>query len=231
MTGTDATGATDAIDPLDAYVATLAAELHGPAPAKARLLTEIRDGLDDTVAAHAQDGTPYRHALDLALREFGTPEELVASCQRELTLAQVRHTARTVALAAPPLLAGWLLSWHAGGADDGLGWAARLLAGCLVAVAVVAALPAVAALAATGPLARRLPVPARLPELAAWTGTVSALAAGAAALTLAVSAPLTATWPLLVLAAALAVGSHTRMAASARACRRCARLPVSAGGA
>ncbi|TDC27704.1 hypothetical protein E1265_00925 [Streptomyces sp. 8K308] len=230
MTAADAADAAGATDPLDAYVAELAAELHGPAPAKARLLTEIRDGLADTVAAYARNGTPRGRALDLALREFGTPAELAPDCQRELTFAQVRHTARTVALAAPVLLAGWFLSWQAGGAAGGLARAAQLLAGGLIAVAVVAALPAAAVLAATGPLAHRLPVPDRLPALAAWTGTVSALAAGAAGLTLAVGAPLTATWPLLVLTAALAVGSHTRMAASARLCRRCARLPASVGG-
>ncbi|TDC76545.1 permease prefix domain 1-containing protein [Streptomyces hainanensis] len=215
-----------AADPLDAYVAELAAELHGPARAKARLLAEIRDGLADTVAAHSEGGAPRRPALDAALREFGTPGELAPSCQRELTVAQVRHTAGTVALTAPLLLAGWLLSWHAGGADGWLPRAAQLLAGCLTVVAVLAALPAVATLAATGPLARRLPTPDRLPALAAWTGTVTALAMGAAGLALAVTAPLATAWPLLALAAAVTVASHALVAGSARTCRRCARPPA-----
>ncbi|GAB2879681.1 permease prefix domain 1-containing protein [Streptomyces mayteni] len=218
------------VDPLDAYVAELSAALHGPTRAKARLLAEIRDGLADTVAAHARGGEPRRPAFDAALHEFGTPEELAPSCQRELTVAQVRHTAGTVALTAPLLLAGWLLSWHAGGADGWLPRTAQLLAGCLTVVAVLAALPAVAALAATGPLARRLPTPGRLPAVAAWTRTVTALAMGAAGLALAVTAPLATAWPLLALTAAVTVASHALVAGSARTCRRCVRLPAATEG-
>ncbi|MGW0547537.1 hypothetical protein [Streptomyces altiplanensis] len=45
-------------------------------------------------------------------------------------------------------------------------------------------------------------------------------------LALATAAALTTNWPLLAFAGALAAASHAAVAASARACRHCARLPT-----
>jgi hypothetical protein len=205
-------------DPVEVYVTALAAALHGPRRVKARLVEEIRDGLTDAVAAHAGEGTPYPHAARAAVREFGTAQELVPSCQRELTLAQARHTARAVALTAPFLIGCWYLV-----ADGRLPQpAAHLLAGVAAATALLAA----ATLATTGTLARWLPTPRRLPLAVAWTGTVASMALALATLTLAAASPPSAGWPLIVLAGALTAASHAVVASSARACRRCARLAL-----
>jgi hypothetical protein len=214
-------------DPVEDYVAALTAALHGPARAKARMIEEIRDGLADTVAAYTGDGVPYRRAAHQAVREFGTPEELVESCQRELTIAQARHTARAVALTAPLLITCWYLARtaHRGDAWQ-LPHTAQLLAVHLAGIATVAALLAAATLAATGSLARRLPTPRRLPLAVAWAGTTASVAMAVATLALATASVLAVNWPLLAFAGVLAASSHAAVAASARACRRCARIPT-----
>ncbi|MEV6397019.1 permease prefix domain 1-containing protein [Streptomyces sp. NPDC051907] len=213
--------------PVEEYVAALSAALHGPARAKARMIEEIRDGLMDTVAAHTQGESPDPDAARQAVREFGDVDELVPSCQRELTIAQARHTARAVALTLPFLIGCWYLIWSAG---HGEVWqlpdTAHLLVVQLAAVAATAALLAAATLAATGPLARWLPTPHRLPLAVAWAGTAASAAMALAALALAVASILAANWTLIALAGALAAASHGVVAASARACRRCARLPI-----
>ncbi|MEU3424128.1 permease prefix domain 1-containing protein [Streptomyces gardneri] len=218
----------DPRDPFDAYAAELAAALHGPARAKARLVEEIRGGLADTADAHAERGGPYPDAIRAAVREFGTVEELVPSCQRELTLAQARHTARAVALTAPFLIACWYLSVAPAADPAGsVPRTAQLLAAHLAGVAIGATLLSAATLAVTGTLARRLPTPPRLPLLVAWTGTTAGVAMAVTTLALAVASDLATNWPLLACAGALAAASHAIVATSARACRRCARLPVS----
>ncbi|MEV7191102.1 permease prefix domain 1-containing protein [Streptomyces sp. NPDC093510] len=221
------------MSPIDEHVAALTAALHGPAKAKSRLVEEMRDGLVDTAAVHAEAGADEEEAARLAVREFGTVDELVPACQRELTVAQARHTARTVALTAPFLVACWHLARTAGGAPAWswqLPHAAQLLAVHLAFVATLAALLAAATLAATGPLARRLPTPDRaphrLPLVVAWAGTTASAAMAVATLALATAAALTTNWPLLAAAGTLAAASHAVVATSARACRRCAVLPV-----
>lgn len=145
-------------DPVEVYVADLTAVLHGPARAKARMIEEMRDGLTETVAAHIRAGSTPTRAADDAVREFGTPQELAPGCQRELTIAQARHTARAVALTAPFLTACWYLtSSTASGQDAPVPRAAQLLATQLATVVGTIALLAALALAVTGTLARRLP--------------------------------------------------------------------------
>jgi hypothetical protein len=210
---------------VEEYVAGLAAGLHGPARAKARLVGEIRDGLTDAVAAYTREGVPHQRAVAQAVREFGTAEELVPSCQRELTIAQTRHTARAVAATVPFLIACWHLIWTADHGQDGLlPHAAQLLAVHLAGVAAAAALLGAAALAATGALARWLPTPYRLPLAVAWTGTAASMAMAVATLALVTASPLATQWPLIALAGSLTAVSHAVVAPSARACRRCARL-------
>ncbi|MEU5579762.1 permease prefix domain 1-containing protein [Streptomyces huasconensis] len=208
------------------YAADLTAALHGPAKAKSRLVEEVRDGLADTAAAYADAGLSEEEAAHRAVREFGTVGELAPSCQRELTVAQARHTARAVTLTAPFLLGCWHLARTAGH-DPAV---ARLLAVHLAFVATVAALLAAATLAATGSLARRLPTPERLPLVVAWAGTTASGAMAAATLALAAAAALATDWALLAFAGALAAAAHAAIAPSARTCRRCARLPKPATG-
>ncbi|MEW2392113.1 permease prefix domain 1-containing protein [Streptomyces venezuelae] len=201
---------------IDDHVAALTATLRGPERAKSRLIEEMYDGLVDTAAAHAEAGAGEEEAARLAVRDFGTIQDLAPACQHELTIAQARHTARTITLTAPFLLACWYL------ARGDLLW--QQLAAHLALIATLAALLAAAALAATGTLARRLPIPHRLPLAVAWAGTTASAAMAVAALSLAVAAALATNWPLLTAAGALAAASHAVVATSVRACRRCVGL-------
>ncbi|MEU8670213.1 permease prefix domain 1-containing protein [Streptomyces anulatus] len=216
-------------DLVEKHVAELDALLHGPSRAKSRLVEEARDGLTETVAAYTGEGEPYERAVHRAVAEFGSARELAASFQRELTIAQARHTARAIALSAPFLLACWFLVQSTGAPQTAaVPRAAQLLATHLATVAGAAVLLAAAALAATGVLARRLPVPHRLPLTVAWTGTTASVSMAVATLALATASVLAENWPLTAAACALAAASHAVVAGSARACRRCARLPSGA---
>ena len=214
-------------DPVEDYVASLAAALHGPARTKARMVAEVREGLADAVSEHTREGLTYQRAANRAMREFGTTDELVVSWQRELTIAQARHTARAVALTLPFVIACWYLVRNAGYSQDGqLPRTAQLMAVHLAGVAACAALLAAATLAATGTLARWLPTPDRLPLAVAWAGTTASGAMAVATLALAVASALGTNWTLIAFAGVLAATSHALVAASARSCRRCARLPL-----
>ncbi|UED87775.1 permease prefix domain 1-containing protein [Streptomyces profundus] len=210
---------------VERQVAELADALDGPARVKSRLLREAREGLSETLAAHRAAGLPLERAARRAVAEFGSPAELAPAYQRELTVAQARHTARALLLVAPFLLACWYL---VGGAATG-GGVARLGAISLAGAAGVVALLAGGTLAATGALSRWLPTPRRLPGTVAWAGTTVSVAMAVATLTLALAALVAANWPLLALAGGLTALSHATVAGSARACRRCARLTVPAG--
>ncbi|MFC9944301.1 permease prefix domain 1-containing protein [Streptomyces pratensis] len=216
-------------DPVAAYEVALTAALHGPGGDKARMIEELRDGFADTVEAHVEEGKPYEQAARLAVREFGTVEEIAPLCQRELTIAQARHTARAAVLAAPFLIACWYLARTSGRLADTawqLAGTAQSLAVYLAGTAIVAALLAASTAGATGALARRLPTPQRLPLVVAWAGTTTSVTMAVATLALAVAAALATDWPLLALAGALSAAAHAVVAPSARASRRCARLTL-----
>jgi hypothetical protein len=212
----------EAAEPLDAaieeYVDALTAALRGPARVKTRMVGEMRDSLIDAAAAQAAEGMPADHAAEQAVRDFGTLDDLVPACQRELAIAQARRTARTVAVTAPILVACCYLTWSAGDS-----WPLRLLVAQFVVAATGAALLAAATLATTGVLSRRLPTPVRLPLAVARTGTATGIAIAIAALTGGAISALTMNWTLASLAGVLAVAAHAVVAASARACRECAR--------
>ncbi|GLW91167.1 permease prefix domain 1-containing protein [Actinokineospora globicatena] len=203
---------------VDDYVASLSAALHGPKRTKARMVAEVRADLTDAIAERTQAGLTHQQAADQVVREFGAVEDLVESWQRELTIAQARHTARAVALTVPFVIACWTLLHHTGG--DTL-WH---LPSTLAAVSAVAAVLAAATLATTGTLARWLPTPDRLPLTVAWAGTAASMSMALATLALAISAVLGTNWPLLTTAGLLTATSHALVAGSARTCRRCARL-------
>lgn len=217
----------DPVDPIDVHVAELNAALHGPARAKSRMVTELREGLRDAARDLASGPEPDRDAARRAVREFGTVAEIAPSFQRELTIAQARHTARLVLLLAPLLLVCWFLVRTWGGPRGRrLPDPVELFVAHLGGVAAASALLAAAALAATGTLARRLSTPHRLPLAVAWTGTVAAAALALSALTLTLASLLAANWLVSVAAGAVIITGHAKVAASARACRECAHLPV-----
>ncbi|MEY6563592.1 permease prefix domain 1-containing protein [Streptomyces sp. PGLac3x] len=212
-------------DHVERYAAELAAALRGPAGARARLVAEVRDGLAETVAAYEAAGAAPERAVREAVAEFGSVAEVAASCQRELTVAQARHTARALALTGPFLVACCWLVRGAGGGRGGVSGFAYQVAVQLSSAAAVAVVLAASARAATGAWGRGLPVAAeRLPAAVAWTGTAASVAMAATTLTLAAAAFLAEEWPLTVLAGALAAASHAVVAGPSRVCRECARL-------
>ncbi|MEU2961607.1 permease prefix domain 1-containing protein [Streptomyces albidoflavus] len=211
--------------PVERYSAELAAALRGPAGARERLVAEVRDGLAETVAAYEAAGALPERAVREAVAEFGSVAEVAASCQRELTVAQARRTARALALTGPFLVACWWLVRGTGGEQGGVSGFAHQVAVQLSSAAVVAVVLAALALGATGAWGRWLPVAAeRLPGAVAWTGTAASVAMAVTTLTLATAAFLAEEGPLTVLAGALAAASHVVVAGPARVCRECARL-------
>ncbi|WP_180929822.1 permease prefix domain 1-containing protein [Streptomyces sp. AJS327] len=216
------TGGSEAVEE---HLAALAAVLRGPSRARARMLEELRHGLTDTVAAYTDQGLPPPAATRRALHDFGGVEDLAPDCQRELTIAQVRHTARATALTLPPLVACWHLALapSPGGGWPLSPWVFPLVVLSLVAVGAAAL--AAGGLLATGVLARRVRTPRRLPLAVAWTGSTASVAMPLGGLALLVSAPGAANWPLVLLAAALTAAAHAVLATSARRCRSCVRPP------
>ncbi|RLK57967.1 permease prefix domain 1-containing protein [Actinokineospora cianjurensis] len=207
-------------DPVEDYLSSLAAALQGPKRTKARMVAEARGDLNDAVSERTRAGLSYEHAAEQAVREFGTAAELVGSWQRELTIAQARHTARAVALTVPFVIVCWTLLQRA---DDSF-WHLPRAAQHLAIVSAAAAVLAAVTLAATGTLSRWFPTPDRLPLTIAWAGTAASMSMAIATLALALSAALGTDWVLLTFACVLAAASHALVAGSARSCRRCARL-------
>ena len=206
---------------VDAYLTTLENALHGHPRDKSRLLSELRDGLDDATAAHAAAGLPPSEASMEALRGFGSVEELAQACQPELSVRQVRRTARAVLLTVPALIAFWHVVL--GSQSGHLPRAAVLLGEHLAGLAATTAALCALALLVTGSLSRWLRTPRRLPMLIAVAGIVSAAALAAAPLAMAaVSAPPPALWPWVLLAAVVAAVPLRTVVRSAWLCRRCA---------
>lgn len=197
------------------YVAQLAAELRGPSRAKARLLDEIKDGLDDCIAAHVDSGMSQADAVAAALHEFGTPAELAPGCQRELTVAQTRRTAIWLLLTMPALLGAWRVTWTIG--HGGYVTPPENVQ-LLVAIGISTVLMGIVAVLLT----QRLTVPDRLPSVLAWSATVASVAMPVTTLALVTELP--AHWPLLAIIAAGTVVAFWALATSARTCRQCASL-------
>ncbi|GAA1303219.1 hypothetical protein OG298_44840 (plasmid) [Streptomyces sp. NBC_01005] len=216
-------------DPIEAHLADLTATLHGPARLKTQMVDELREGLLDTMRELSPDAEPDRDAARQAIREFGPVAELAPSFQRELTITQARHTARTVMLIIPCLLVCWyLVELSTRAAGHRLPDPLQVVVAHLGGLAALTALLAAVSLSVTGTLARRLPLPQQLPLVVAWTGTTAAVALGLSALTLITAAVFATNWPLTAAACLITIVFHARIAASARACRHCACLPVTA---
>lgn len=100
-------------DPVDAYVRALARALRGPGRARAGLLREVRDGLDDATGGLVADGRPAGEARRLAVEEFGPVDQIAPELQRELSVLQARRTATWAALVLPALWLVWDATWRA----------------------------------------------------------------------------------------------------------------------
>ncbi|ASR35985.1 hypothetical protein BAY61_14340 [Prauserella marina] len=210
-------------DPVANYGVELSSALRGPRGFKARMVADITDGFADTLSAHTATAASRADAVRGALREFGTPAEIARSCQRELTIAQARHTAGAIAITVPLMIAGWRLAHSSANGDP---WVLPFAAYPLAAVGGLAALLALLTLAATGRPSGEHPLTALLPSVMAWTGTIASVAMILAAVSLVVATPLAASWPVVAVATVTTAAFHGVVAASARGCRDCARLPL-----
>jgi hypothetical protein len=158
---------------VDAYLGELAGLLRGPRRRRARILAELRDGLDQTIADHTAAGRTQDQAVDSAIDQFGTPQAVADAFGAELVTAYARHTIAWY-IATGPLVGIWwllLLQPHP--------WRTGLLA-VLAAIPILPLIPvaiatAAGTLATTGRLIRWLPEASPHRALTA-TITIAALA-------------------------------------------------------
>jgi hypothetical protein len=149
------TASTDAQAQVDAYLGELAALLRGPRRRRARILAELRDGLDEAIADRTADGRTEDQAVASAIDNFGTPHAVADAFAGELATAYARHTIAWY-IATGPLVGIWwllLLQPHP--------WRTGLLA-LLAAIPVIPLITIAVAIAAgtfatTGRLIRWLP--------------------------------------------------------------------------
>jgi hypothetical protein len=150
-----ATARTYALAGVDAYLGELAHLLRGPRRRRARILAELRDGLDQAITDQVTYGRTEDQAVSSAIDEFGTPQAVADAFARELATAYARHTIAWY-IATGPLVGIWwllLLQPHP--------WRTGLLA-LLAAIPVIPLIPVAIATAAgtfatTGRLIRWLP--------------------------------------------------------------------------
>lgn len=214
-------------DPVETYLAAVAAQLTGPAPTRAAITEELRDGLLETLEHHLAHGGSHREVTEAAIAEFGDPPTVAAAFTQELAAVQARRVALGL-LATGPLVG---LAWLVAAAVNGLPpWRHQLpgpwLALPLVGLALLVACPALGlTVATTGRLARRLGWLGRRASLPATAAVVAGLGAVVADLTLlammAGQALTTSVPDVWAPAAIAAAASLTRVTLAGRATRRC----------
>jgi hypothetical protein len=235
--GTTSTGGwpppeADPVDLLDGWLVELGARLRGPSQARQAVLTELRDGLLEALAAHRDAGLAPPDAARAALDEFGEPAEIARAFAPELAGRQARRTALTLIGTGPPIGVLWGFAAAASHlldpAHPGPPWLWPDLPGAirvvlaLLALVLATGVPAgLLAVAATGRPSRWLPHRPRLAPTAAATLGLAALTAdllllatvGAAALIM----PGRLVWAPVTVAV---LASLTRLALNSRATRR-----------
>lgn len=170
-------GQTYSTSAVEHYLTELADQLlPGPRTARTRVLTEIRDGLTDTIDAHVAGGMPPEAAATTAIREFGNPATVAHSFAEELTTASARRTIAAFILTGPLVGIWWLLLLHPAP------WRSGVLA-ALIAIPALPLLPVAIATAAgtfatTGRLMRWLPETTATRALAA-TSVIAAICVAA----------------------------------------------------
>jgi hypothetical protein len=183
-------GSTPAVE---RYLAELGARLLGPRTARTRVLTEIRDGLTETIDACRADGMQPDVAAATAIGEFGDPTTVAKSFDAELATAFARRTIAIFILTGPMVGIWWLLLLHA--APWRTGVLATLIAIPALPLIALAIATAAGTFATTGRLMRWLPE----------ASATRALTAAATIATLCLAGDLTV---LGVLAVHLATGWH-----------------------
>ncbi|WP_157245243.1 permease prefix domain 1-containing protein [Nonomuraea typhae] len=96
---------------IDDYVADLGRALAGPAGPKRDMVVEARDSLIDTADAFEADGLAREEAELLAVREFGTVEEIAPGYQSELTACAGRRLGGLLFVSVPLTALAWAMIW------------------------------------------------------------------------------------------------------------------------
>ena len=142
-------------DRIATYLAAIAGSLPGPRRHRDRILAELRDGLEQSVAADLGRGLSEPEAVTAAIEDFGRPDAVAAGFATELTIATARHTLFWYLLTGPLIGVWWLLSlapypWRSG--------LVAVIAAIPVLPLIVAAIATVTGtVATTGRLMRWLP--------------------------------------------------------------------------
>jgi hypothetical protein len=208
---------------ISGYLDDLASALPGPGPARSAVVSEIGDGLLETVGSYRASGLPDDEAVRAAITDFGEPNVVAAAFRPEFALRRARRTALGLIASGPLVGAAWLAGAVAASLPptryqlSGLWWALPI-----VGLAIVVAAPSsVLAVLATGRLGLRLALPSSLPSRAASIASIAAVSADTLLFAIlglyALTTP--APRPLLPLAPAI-VASLARVWLAARACPR-----------
>ena len=160
-------------DRLTTYLATIAGSLRGPQRHRDRILAELRDGLEQSVAAGIGRGLSDREAVAAAIDDFGRPDAVAAGFAAELAIATVRRRLLWYLITGPLVGVWWLLwlqryPWR-------VGLVAMVAAIPVVPLIVVAIATATGTVATTGRLMRWLPE-ATARQAIAGSALVAALA-------------------------------------------------------
>jgi hypothetical protein len=140
---------------VDAYLGELAHLLRGPRRRRARILAELRDGLDQAITDQVTYGRTEDQAVASAIDDFGTPQAVADAFAGELATAYARHTIAWYIATGPLVGIWWLLLLHPYPWRTGvLGLLAAIPVLPLIAIAVAAA---AGTFATTGRLIRWLP--------------------------------------------------------------------------
>jgi hypothetical protein len=139
----------------DAYLGELARLLRGPRRRRARILAELRDGLDQAIADQVAYGCTEDQAVAAAIADFGTPQAVADAFAGELATAYARHTIAWYIATGPLVGVWWLLllqphPWR-------VGLLALLAAIPVIPLISIAIATAAGTFATTGRLIRWLP--------------------------------------------------------------------------
>jgi hypothetical protein len=140
---------------LEDYLGELSGRLRGPRGARIRVLSEVHDGLAETIDAHVASGTAPDVAAGAAIAEFGDPETVASSFAAELATASARRTIAAFIATGPLVGIWWLLLLHPTPWRGGI--VAALVAIPALPLVALAIAAAVGTYATTGRLMRWLP--------------------------------------------------------------------------
>jgi hypothetical protein len=204
---------------VERYLDRIAAGLDGPRRRRARILAELRDGLDDAVNDQTAHGVPDDQAVAAAIVQFGTPEAITAAFTEELATASARHTLAWFVVTGPMVGVWWLLLMHPEPWRAGL--VALLAAIPVLPLVVVALATAAGTLATTGRLMRWLPEAGARRAVAAARAVALVVATGDV---LIIGVYAHSGIPLRALAVVALAASLTRIGCAMLAARRASKL-------